>query len=241
MWWLKPVCRVVLVFLGMPALYVLIAGLLSVIPARTPHALQSPFNLIRQDGIGQENIEIFIWSNGAHTDFVLPIQTPQKDWRDHFPFQHFRRIPARVTHLGIGWGDRQFYMETPTWKDLRWTTAFGALFLQRPSALHVTYLQNPLANPARKRLWLSRTQYQKLVEYILESLQQDPRGVGVWIPNAGYSHQDAFYEAIGSFSFVRTCNEWTGEGLRRISVKTGYWTPFVFGVFYHLGEEVEGE
>ena len=37
---------------------------------------------------------------------------------------------------------------------------------------------------------------------------------------------DAFYDATGRYSAVRTCNEWVGEGLRRAGVRVGRWTPF---------------
>jgi len=184
----------------------------------------------------QKEIEVFIWSNGVHTDFVVPIQTSEMNWRSHFPFHHFRRVSPTVSHIAFGWGDRQFYMETPTWKDLDPTTGFSALFLQGDAAMHVAYLQNPLANPNRRRLLLSSEQYQQLVHYIFNSFEHDANGQVIWIPHKGYGTHDAFYEAVGSFSFLKTCNEWTGQGLRGIPVQIGHWTPFVFGVFYHLSK-----
>ena len=54
------------------------------------------------------------------------------------------------------------------------------------------------------------------------------------IPGAGYFSNDAFYEAIGRFTIINTCNEWTGKALRTAGVCIGLWTPFEWSVIYHL-------
>lgn len=219
---LKYSARGGLVILALPLAYIVLAFILSVIPVNQD---------AEQPATG---IDVFIRSNGVHAEFVLPIATEAVNWRAHFPTSHFRNVGPPMTHIAFGWGDRGFYLETPTWADLRFDTAFKALFLKSSSAMHVTYLSNPAAGEQYAHLLLSPAQYQLLVEYVWASFQKDASNTVIVIPNTGYGTNDAFYEATRSYSLWNTCNAWTGEGLRHIGVKTGVWTPFAESVFFHL-------
>ena len=50
----------------------------------------------------------------------------------------------------------------------------------------------------------------------------------------GYERSDAFYPASGGYSALRTCNEWTAQGLRAAGVKMGAWAPVPWGVMRWL-------
>lgn len=215
--------KVVLTIVALPLGYLLIAFLLSITPVnRNAQPLA-------------EGIEIFIESNGVHTDFVLPIITNVIDWKTLFPASHFQNIrPDLMTHVAFGWGDQGFYLETPTWADLKASTAVKALFLKSPSAMHVTYSYHPKPAEYRKPMLISPAQYEQLVAYILDSFAKDAGQNVILIPGKGYRRNDAFYNAKGSYSMYKTCNEWTGKGLRKIGVKTGVWTPFAQSILHHL-------
>lgn len=220
---LKYATRIVLVVIFLPITYLLIAFVLGAIPVGE----NNPPN--------KEGIEIFIESNGVHTDFVLPIQSEFIDWHAYFPFAHFRNGDlASKSHISFGWGDRGFYLETPNWSDLKFSTALKALFLTSRTAMHVTYRNKPATNKMRKSVILSPAQYEQLVDYILASFQQGPAEKVVLIPNQSYWGYDAFYTGNGSYNLRITCNEWTGRGLRIIGVKTGLWTPLAQSILFHL-------
>ena len=50
----------------------------------------------------------------------------------------------------------------------------------------------------------------------------------------GYNDWDMFYEANGGYSFVLTCNEWTGRALRHAGIRTGLWTPLEQSIMWRL-------
>ena len=50
------------------------------------------------------------------------------------------------------------------------------------------------------------------------------------IDHPGYWDSDAFYEGIGNFNAVRTCNQWVNAKLRIAGVEASLWTPFSKGV-----------
>ncbi len=52
----------------------------------------------------------------------------------------------------------------------------------------------------------------------------------ILLNNKGYSYNDDFYEALGSFSCFKTCNSWVNSGLKESDIKACLWTPFDFGL-----------
>ena len=53
-------------------------------------------------------------------------------------------------------------------------------------------------------------QYRRLVDFIRPRFRLDARGRTIPVLGRGYNDWDMFYEAQGGYSFVLTCNEWTG-------------------------------
>ncbi|MDH5604732.1 MAG: DUF2459 domain-containing protein, partial [Cyclobacteriaceae bacterium] len=54
------------------------------------------------------------------------------------------------------------------------------------------------------------------------------------IPNASYGYNDRFYDSRGYYTLFNTCNTWVNEALKHAEVITSVWSPFDFGVLYHL-------
>jgi uncharacterized protein (TIGR02117 family) len=103
------------------------------------------------------------------------------------------------------------------------------------SAVHVTWLRwPPKEEESLRRLVLTEPQYRDLRDFLLASFARDASGRAVPIAHPGYTKQDRFFESTGSYNLVRTCNAWTGEGLRKTGVKTGLWTPFAGDVLRFL-------
>lgn len=176
-------------------------------------------------------VEAWVLSNGVHTDLVFPVRSATVDWLQLFPLPDFKAPPPDAEFVAIGWGDREFYLHTPTWGDLTAARAFGALSGGNRSLLHVTYLQRAQLRRGAYKLPLSQAQYAQLVAHVRSTL---PSGRAVPIAGAHYANDDAFYEAQGSYHLFETCNTWTGRGLRQAGVTVSRWTPFDFNVTWHL-------
>jgi uncharacterized protein (TIGR02117 family) len=192
-----------------------------------------PANATPRDATTANTPGVHAWvlSNGVHTDLVFPIRSATIDWRQLFPFEHFRAVPADAEFIAIGWGDREFYLNTPTWGDLTVSRAFGAMLGGNRALLHVTYLRRAQLRHNAFHLPLSEAQYAQLAGYVRAAL---PAGRATPIAGAHYGNDDAFYEAEGGYHLFETCNTWTGRGLRQAGVKVSRWTPFDFNVVWHL-------
>ena len=172
---------------------------------------------------------LFTGSNGVHLDLV--IERKQLDPG----FARQLQLPAGTRYVAFGWGDKNFYLHTPEWKDLTAPTAFKAVFLKSESAMHVTAYKKPRAHWEKTRI--CRQQMDMLLLYISKSFQYDGDGQIIPIGSNAYGYNDRFYHAHGSFSLFKTCNVWVNAGLKEAEVPTSLWSPFAFGVLYHFGEE----
>ncbi len=170
---------------------------------------------ISAENNSQPAITIYLKSNGVHTDIVLPVKTDIKDWSQSILYKNTRNADTTLKYLAMGWGDKGFYLETPTWNDLKASTAFKAAFGLSSSAIHATFYHELREGEQCVKLTIAKEQYQRLVAFIENSLQTDPLGNPIVITtDARYGNNDAFYEASGNYSLFHTCNTWTNNALK---------------------------
>jgi len=176
--------------------------------------------------------EIFVATNGVHVDIILQADQVDPGFIGELDF------PANARYISFGWGDKNFYIHTPEWSDLTFPVAFRALFLRSEAAMHVNYY-------SREQTWwhplcLCEEQLQQLFLYIRNSFTTAPDGKIIQLDFEGYTDYDSFYEAKGAFTLFNTCNVWANKGLKSIEIKTSVWSPFDFGVLFHV-KKLENE
>lgn len=212
--YLRYVFRACLFLLVLILLYLLVAFIFSMISTNPKvQACDSTTNY-------------FITSNGVHLDILVPREFFEGDEWDGLA------IPNGIQYVAVGWGDKGFYLDTPTWSDLKASTALKALFWRSETAMHLTYYYRPQST--WKRLELCPDQEIALQDYIHGSFQKTQSGQLIQIPEAGYTKLDVFFEAKGNYSILRTCNNWANQAVQAAQVKTAVWSPFDWGVLRHL-------
>lgn len=182
----------------------------------------------------ESGIEIFVFSGAFHSDLILPIESSVIDWQTSFLPGHTRSAAPWATHLAFGWGDRKFYIDTPSWTDLKASTACNALLIPSETVMHVSYQTKPGTDQETRSVTISPEQYRSLVDFVNESFQTTGSGDFQQIQGKCYGAFDAFYCGAGSYHCFRTCNCWVGEGLQRAGVKTGWFTPLPKTVFCYF-------
>lgn len=212
--WIKRIAWVLLILLSPFLLY----GLFSVVLSYWPHGPKS------LDHSGETHT-IYFRSNGVHIDLFLPVEglSPR--------LQQGLELPEAVRYVAFGWGDRQFYVETPTWEDMRMSTVAKSLLWHTESAMHVTkYYRRPVYD---RILSIDSQQLKALEAYIIETLEWEGDQL-VPIGEKGYHEHDRFYETRPGYHCFNTCNIWLGRALKKANIRTSQWSPFVFGILYHL-------
>ena len=189
----------------------------------------------KADPAAAPDVLVFLRTNGVHTDIVVPIRTEQHDWSRQLAIADTPSADASMRYVAFGWGDKGFYLDTPTWADLKFRTAFVAAFWLGSSAVHTTYFHDLTPGPDTVPLHLSRAEYARLVAYIQRSFRYDAAGRAQHIAGHSYGRDDAFYEAHRVYSFLYTCNTWTNNALKACGQRACLWTPSDQGIFYQYG------
>jgi uncharacterized protein (TIGR02117 family) len=173
-------------------------------------------------------VTIYVTTNGYHTALVLPAAAAGHDWS----------VVARPTDLPdpedagqwllFGWGDRRFFLETPTWAKLRPGTALAAIAGSGATLVHVDHLSGPGELADARPVRLTERQYRRLVAFVRGSFAPFHGPYPPAIP--GYGGRDVFYPGAGRYNLFNTCNTWTANALAAAGVTVARWTPFSGGV-----------
>lgn len=169
-------------------------------------------------------IPVGIVHNGNHADLLLPTVAAGIDLRTIFPpsaFPHADPNPVAVT---IGWGHKDFYLNTPTWADLDPLVGLQALTAIGDTALHVAYWPfRPDFGDQSAFIFVGEAHYRALVMEIEASLTGPKPARRIEAP--GYGDWDAFFEARGRYHAFHTCNSWVARRLQRAGLPAPFWTP----------------
>lgn len=223
---LKRIGKILLYILLLLVVYVIAALCVPYIPVNKNSDYKSP-----------NDVTIFITTNGVHTDLVVPVKNQWMDWTQYVKYADTDLKDTTYPYVGIGWGDKGFYLQTPSWSDLKFSVAFKAMTGLSSAAIHATFYKKLTEDTSTVALNINKDNYQYLVKYITNSFDVDQDGHSIHIPsvNDGYGDMDAFYEAKGSYSLFHTCNTWANGGLKAAHQKAALWTVLKNGIFRHYG------
>ncbi|KQT31984.1 hypothetical protein ASG29_08970 [Sphingomonas sp. Leaf412] len=169
-------------------------------------------------------VTVWVEDNGVHTSIVMPKRAAGVDWTRVFPAGAIRDPRyGGWGHVAVGWGERGFFVGTPTWWDVRPGTIVRAVAGSPDTVLHVEHVAPPVAGRAVRAVVLRPSEYRRLAAFVRASL-------GEGEPVRGYDGHDAFYPGRGRYDWRTTCNVWTGRAFAFAGVRIGRWTPTAGGV-----------
>ncbi|MDN5204542.1 DUF2459 domain-containing protein [Fulvivirgaceae bacterium BMA10] len=207
---IKKIIKWILFVLAIPASYLIVSLILTLITVNNTESKV-------------DNTEtIYLSTNGVHLNIILKKKDLDKSLLKglvHSPSDNF---------FSLGWGDEVFYLNTPTWSDLTFRTAFNAAFLKSPSLIHLTRYTHAQSNWVEIKI--SRSELSKINELILQSFSTDTNGEKILLKGKGYSDNDDFYKAKGNYTCFKTCNSWVNTIFKKSGLKSCLWTPFDFGL-----------
>ena len=152
-----------------------------------------------------------------HSDIIINLQDSTNNWQKILP----KLLKNKTTgYISFGWGDQETYLQTPSWGDLKFSTAFKALFINTPSLIHVIYYSNINITKEIKEIKVTKNQYYDIENKIINSFGNKPK-----FAHIGYWDNDIFYHSIYKYNLIHTCNTWTGDILRESNISMSYWTP----------------
>ncbi len=152
--------------LMIPITYLLVSLILTYIPVNN------------DNDITKNDHSIYLSSNGVHLEIIIPKKNLNPLILDGLKFEDQEQF------FSFGWGDRIFYVETPTWGDLTFVNGFRALFVNTSTLIHVTRYSKTQKDWAEIKI--SSVQLEKMNSYISKTFQLDSYGNKVLLPGLGY-------------------------------------------------------
>ena len=151
--------------------------------------------------------EIYVVSHGWHTGLVLPADKIQS------------RLPKLKTRFGntpnieLGWGDKGFYQA----EEITIGLAFRALFWSSGSIVHAVAVPSNVKvffpHSEIEKLCFTDAEYVSLLDFISSSFNKNQPGEIIELRNGLYGDSQ-FYEGVGNYHLLNTCNSWTAKGLK---------------------------
>ena len=179
-----------------------------------------------------KEMSIYIKTNGMHTDIVVPVRNKLIDWSCKIPTRNNISQDTAYSYLGMGWGDKGFFLDMPTWDDITFSLAFHAAFWLNSTAIHATYHKELKEDETCCRIEISFEQYARLIAFITKQFETDANGDFINIPTtAQYGESDAFYEARGRYNLFFTCNTWSNSALAACGQRHCLWVISDTGIF----------
>jgi uncharacterized protein (TIGR02117 family) len=190
--------------------------------------MKIPVQEDQQQAQNRDSIQIFLSASLVHSDFILPIRHEVVDWSVVAKlYQPSENLPA-YDHVKIGWGDKEFFINTPEWSDLTAKTALGSALGLHESAIHFQFIEMEESPKEVTSISVSTETYAKLVNYILQSMKAE-QGSFSQIPFS-YGPNDCFYNSVHHYSMFNTCNTWMNEGLKEAGLPACLWTILGTGI-----------
>ena len=207
-----------LIFLIIIALYFLFAGILSGV-------------IVNKNQNQPKEMAVYISTNGLHIDIVMPVKTEIIDWSQKIKFSDTKSKDSIQSFVAVGWGNKEFFIDTPSVSQLKLSIAVRAGLGIGPSAMHATFLKSVQEDEFCRKIELSESQYIELADFIESYFKKDSLGnfINISTPNT-YGDTDAFYEANGRYTIFFTCNTWVGSALKSAGLRSCLWTPFQSGI-----------
>jgi uncharacterized protein (TIGR02117 family) len=176
--------------------------------------------------------------NHFHAELVVPVTTDAFDWRSHLTLSQLGPKANTYRYLSFGWGDRKFFMNG-SYDPI---SIFDTLFLPGPTVMHVWGHQDlkrfNSSNFELKQIRLNRKNYLALVHFIEAGFQHDTHHTVRYLRQGLYP-ESGFYEAVGSYSILRTCNSWTAEALRKADANTPLWSALAPPILHQLKSDCD--
>src|SRR5690606_30116438 len=205
---IRKIVKGILIIVLIPILYLVISLILTYI---TIHP---------EPETSEKEKTVYLSSNGVHAAIVIHKGDMKPTLLQGLQYS------AGDEYFSFGWGDENFYLNTPTWSDLTIKNAVTAIFTSSSTLIHLNRYKSLQQDWVKIKV--SRDQLKLLNEYIYKTFETGNDHQKIILPGKGYSSNDDFYKARGNYTGLKTSNTWVNTALKKSNLKACLWTPFEF-------------
>ncbi len=154
----------------------------------------------------------YVVSHGWHTGLVIPAEKVYA----HLPTLRSRF--GNTAHIEFGWGDKGFYQANEITSGL----TLRAIFWPTQSVIHAVAIPEDVhqyfPDSQIQTLCASDSQINSLMHYIANSFRKTKNDAIIPLKQGIYGDSQ-FYQAIGDYYLMNTCNTWTAKALKSMGHK----------------------
>lgn len=176
------------------------------------------------------SFKIYVSQSGLHSNIIVPVKNKIFDWQKHL---YLNNKNLEYRYLGFGWGERNYYTNPPTTKELKILQGFQALFFPNDSVIRVQRHKILPQQVEIECVGVSQSEYLELMKFINSSFKLSERGEKILVADNPRLNA-RFYEAKGTYSILNNSNSWTAAGLRTANVNTPLWAGLASAIMFHL-------
>lgn len=151
--------------------------------------------------------KIYVLSHGWHTSLVISA----KDITGYLT--ELKNRFGNTPYIEFGWGDKGFYQAEKITTDI----TLRALFWPSAAVIHVVAIPSSpydyFPNSEVLEVCLTNQGYTSLQKFVANSFYRDELGHLLKLKQGIYGNSQ-FYEGVGNYYFLNTCNKWTAKGLK---------------------------
>jgi uncharacterized protein (TIGR02117 family) len=184
-----------------------------------------------------DGITFYVWDNGIHVDLVVPARAAGVDLHRLVPPDHAEGSVTGSDWVALGWGQREFYLETPSWGDLTVRNALRAV-VGGDSLMRVSHYNVRPRHDGIREIRVDDQGYRRMIAFAASSFERSG-GEPVLVEGGAHQPRDAFYEARGDYNAFRTSNQWTADALAQAGARVGLWTPLSIGLMWRYRQPRE--
>jgi uncharacterized protein (TIGR02117 family) len=184
-----------------------------------------------------DGVTFYVWDNGIHVDLVVPARAAGVDLHRLVPPDHAEGSVTGSDWVALGWGQREFYLETPSWGDLTVRNALRAV-VGGDSLMRVSHYTARPRHDGIREIRIDDQGYRRMIAFAASSFER-AGGEPVLVEGGAHQPRDAFYEARGGYNGFRTSNQWTADALAEGGVRVGLWTPLSIGLMWRYRQADE--
>jgi len=167
-----------------------------------PYVVEPP-----SDGSGSRSTAVYVVSHGWHAGLVVPAE------RLNRIAPELKQRFGDVAYYEIGWGDKGFYQA----QEITVGLTLQAMLWSQGAVLHVVGVP---AAPAEYfsgseviETCLTGDELDALSRFVASSFVRDDGGGAVSLSKGIYGDSQ-FYDGVGRYYLLNTCNKWTAKALR---------------------------
>ncbi len=165
---------------------------------------------------------------GYHSMLIIPAENRLYSWRGRFS-----GVDQTIQYVGVGWGERTWYVDPPSSSVAQLIQGTRALLLPNASIIKIQRYSDFPEHYQTECIGVTPNHYLQLIAFIQQTFLTDAKNQPILV-TTDKELNATFYEAKGTYSLFNNSNHWTARGLQVAGADTPLWAAHAVALMHVL-------